>query len=75
MLIGKIGLVALAFAFLASGMMNLIRPGNTWKPPKDRPDQEPPKDMLRRTRWMGALWLCLGVLVAAYTVKVFLHGY
>lgn len=73
--IGKIGLVALAFAFLASGIMNLVQPGRSWKPPASDPARQPPAELLRRTRIMGAVWTVLGLLVAAYAVKAILYGY
>ena len=64
--VGKIGLVALAVAFLASGVYNVVKPQGTWKP--TGADKEPPKDVLFRRRMFGVVFSLLGVLLAVYAV-------
>ena len=63
----KIGIVALAVAFLASGIYNIIKPEGTWKPTGT--EKEPPKDVLFRRRVFGVVFCFLGALLAVYAVN------
>ena len=70
----RIGIIALSVAFLASGIMNLMRPAASWKPSAGNPDEKPPEDLIRRNRRIGMLWCALGLLVGAYVVQSLLAG-
>ena len=70
----RIGIIALSVAFLASGIMNLVRPSASWKPSAGNPDEKPPEELIRRNRRIGMLWCALGLLVGAYVVQSLLAG-
>jgi hypothetical protein len=63
----KIGLAALAFAFIASGLYNILKARESYRPRENQPE-EPPREYLVRKRVIGALWCVLGTLVAVYYI-------
>lgn len=70
----KIGLAALALAFIASGVMNIVRPQRSYTEERDGAEKAPSPAQLARTRGMGVLWCFLGVLCAALFIKMLLNG-